>query len=105
MPEQLQHILETMKISTIWPAIVAALLTVVFEFKRHTWATAALALVSGAFVAYVATEPLVDYFSLPSNARHAVAGLLGISGRNLIVWIFAISKDPLEAWKSMREKK
>lgn len=93
----------TPKFTTILTAVIAALLAILFELKRHTWATAALALFSGAFVAYVATEPVVEWLGLQDNASHAVAGVLGISGRNLIVWIFMVSKDPLAIWKQSKK--
>jgi Na+/proline symporter len=81
------------------PAVIGAALVVGLEFKRHTWATAILALLSGAFVAFIGTEPVVQFFDLQDNAAHAVAGVLGISGRNLIIWVVNASSDPLSFWR------
>lgn len=86
----------------VMTSFVGAALAVLLEFKRHTWATAALALISGVFVAFVATEPVVGVLGLTGNAENAVAGVLGISGRGLIVWILDVSKDPLQAWKNRK---
>ena len=104
MQEWVSQIFASLKLATIWPALVGAALAVLFEFKRHTWATAALALISGAFVAYIATEPVVSYLGLEQSASNAVAGILGISGRNLIVWALTASKDPLAIWKTKDKK-
>jgi len=90
------------KFASVFTALTGAAIAVLLEFKRHTWATAALSLVSGAFVAWVATEPIVAFFALPDSAGYAIAGVLGISGRGLIVWLLQISKDPLAAWKSRK---
>lgn len=90
------------KISQLLTASVGGAIAILLEFKRHTWATAGLALISGTFVAYVATTPIVEFWGWSTNAEHAVAGVLGISGRNLIVWILQVSKDPLQAWKRRR---
>ena len=91
--------LAALKLATAATAIVGAAIAVLLEFKRHTWATALLALVSGAFVALAATEPLLHFFNWPADYGHAVAGVLGISGRNLIVWLLTVSKDPLSVWR------
>ena len=92
------------KPATVIPAIIGAGLAVLIEFRRHTWATALIALLSGALVAYALTEPVIEFLNLKDNAAYAVAGVLGISGRNLIVWLLMVSKDPLRAWKDFGKK-
>lgn len=79
-----------------------AVIGILLDFRRHTWATASLALVSGVFAAYVGTDAVVGLTGLPSNA---VAALLGISGRNLIAWLLSASRDPLAVWDRIRGKK
>ena len=103
MNDFIQH-LAAIKPATVIPALMGAALAVLLEFKRHTWATASLAILSGALVAYVATEPLMEWMALPKSASNALAGVLGISGRNLIIWLLAVSKDPIAAWKNMGKK-
>jgi hypothetical protein len=103
MSEWFHHIALAAKLGTVWPAIIGAILAVAIEFRRHTWVTALLAICSGALVAYAATDPVIEFFNLSQNAGHAVAGVLGISGRNLIVWLLLVSKDPLKAWKSTKD--
>lgn len=82
------------KISTIASALIMAVLAVLLDIKRHTWLTAMLAVICGVVVAVLATGPLTAWLHLDDNWSHAVAGVLGISGRNLIVWISKVSKDP-----------
>lgn len=105
MTDWFTHFSNAVKLGTVWPALIGAALAVAIEFRRHTWATALLALCSGALVAYAATEPVIEYLNLSPSAGHAVAGVLGISGRNVIVWLLLVSKDPLKAWKSTKEDK
>lgn len=88
-----------LKLPAVVPALAGAAIAILLEFKRHTWATAGMALVSGAAVAFVATEPILALLNWPTSAGHAVAGVLGISGRNLIVWLLGVSRDPLRAWR------
>lgn len=105
MSNWVEHAVASLKLATIWPSILGAALAVAIEFKRHTWATGLLALFSGAFFAFIATEPIVSYLRLDGGSSHAVAGVLGISGRNILIWILSVSKDPLDAWKSFWTKK
>ncbi|MBN15505.1 hypothetical protein [Pelagibacterium sp.] len=103
MSDWFQH-LAALKPATVVPALFGAGLAVLIELKRHTWATATFALISGALVAFAATEPVIEFLNLTDNAAYAVAGVLGISGRNLIVWLLMVSKDPLSAWRNMGKK-
>jgi hypothetical protein len=91
--------LAELKLATVATAILGAALAVLLEFRRHTWVTALLALFSGAFVAVIATDPVLMFFNWPREYGDAVAAVLGISGRNLIVWVLSISKDPLALWR------
>lgn len=105
MTEWFEQAISTLKLATIWPSIIGAALAVAIEFRRHTWATAIIALFSGAFFAFIATEPVVQYLGLEGSGSHAVAGVLGITGRNCLIFALTISKDPLDAWKSFWTKK
>jgi hypothetical protein len=88
-----------LKLAAVLPALAGASLAILLELRRHTWATALLALASGAAVAWAGTDPLVAFFQLEQNAAYAVAGVLGVTGRNLIVWLLNVSRDPLKAWR------
>lgn len=55
---------------------------------------AILAVAAGIGVAVIATDPIVSGLDLQGTWSHAVAGVLGISGRNLIIWVSVVSKDP-----------
>jgi hypothetical protein len=105
MSDWMQHAITSLKLATIWPSILGAALAIALEFRRHTWATALIALFSGAFVAFIATEPVVEFLRLEGSSGHAVAGVLGITGRNIIVAALSMSKDPVETWKSFWTKK
>jgi len=105
----MSHLLEGLgylgiKASTLLFAIIAGLISVLLDWKRHTAITAVLAIVAGALMAVVGTEPIVSTFHLSGEWGNAVAAVLGISGRNLVVWISKASKDPLELWDRWRGK-
>lgn len=83
---------------------LAAVIAVLLDRKRYTWFTAVLAVIAGALVAVLATDPIVSILSLPDGAAHGVAGVLGITGRNLIVWLNKASENPIKAYQEWRKK-
>lgn len=83
---------------------LAAIIAVLLDRKRYTWWTAILAVIAGALVAILATDPIVSILSLPENAAHGIAGVLGITGRNLVMWVNKASENPLKAWSEWRKK-
>jgi len=93
------------KVSTLFASAVMAILAVLLDIKRHSLLTGILAVIAGMAVAAVATEPIVKGLGWPPEASHAVAGILGISGRNLIVWVALVSKDPIKTWRAWRGQK
>ncbi len=82
------------KSATLVVSLVGAALAVVFDLKSHSFLTALGSLLAGIFIAAIATEATVEFFDLSKTWGHAVAGIYGISGRNLVVWISRASKDP-----------
>lgn len=92
------------KISTLAASAVMAVLAVLLDIKRHSLVTGLLAVAAGMAVAVMATEPIIVGLHLPEEWGHAVSGVLGISGRNLIVWVALVSKDPLALWERIRGK-
>ncbi len=83
------------KSSTIIAAAVGAILSILLNLRDHSFLTAIVSLAAGVFVAYVATEPLIVWLGLNDTAGNAVAGALGVAGRNLIIWLRESSKDPV----------
>lgn len=92
------------KVSTLAASFIMALLAVLLDIKRHSVVTGVLAVITGMAVAVLATDPIVANLSLPGDWSHAVAGVLGISGRNLIIWVSLVSKDPMALWDRIRGK-
>ncbi|MBU1307411.1 MAG: hypothetical protein KKF33_18055 [Alphaproteobacteria bacterium] len=92
------------KVSTLMASAVMAVLAVLLDIKRHSLVTGILAVIAGMAVAIVTTDPIITGLHLPADWSHAVAGILGISGRNLIVWVSLVSKDPMALWDRFRGK-
>ncbi len=82
------------KLATIVTAFIGAILSIGVDLKSHTKLTAFGSLLAGVFIAAIATEPTIEFFNLSITWGHAVAGIYGISGRNLVVWISRASKNP-----------
>lgn len=93
------------KVSTLVASAVMGILAVLLDIRRHSVVTGILAVLAGMTVAVMATDPIVTGLRLDPTWSHAVAGVLGISGRNLIIWISLVSKDPMEVWDRLRGKK
>jgi hypothetical protein len=90
------------KLSTLIASFVMAVLAVVLDIRRHSLVSGLLAVVAGMAVAGLATEAIITGLGLPHEASYAVAGVLGISGRNIVIWITLVSKDPLTLWERIR---
>ena len=84
------------------PISAMGIIAVLLDIKRHSVLTGILAVAAGMGVAVLATDPIVSGLHLEGTWSHAVAGVLGISGRNLIVWVTLVSKDPLALWDRIK---
>lgn len=82
------------KLATIITAFIGAVLSIGIDIKSHTVLTAFGSLIAGVFIAAIATEPTIEFFDLSVTWGHAVAGVYGISGRNLVISISRASKNP-----------
>jgi hypothetical protein len=90
------------KVSTLLASAVMGIIAVLLDIKRHSLVTGILAVAAGMGVAVLATDPIVSGLHLEGTWSHAVAGVLGISGRNLIIWVTLVSKDPLALWDRIK---
>jgi len=92
------------KVSTMFASLVMAVLAVLLDIRRHSVWTGLLAVVAGMTAAVVFTDPVTSFLNWPESSSHAIAGVLGISGRNIIVWVAVVSKDPVAIWDRIRGK-
>ena len=93
------------KVSTMFASAIMAVLAVLLDIRRHSIWTGLLAVAAGMGAAVIFTDPITGLLGWPDTNSHAIAGVLGISGRNIIIWIVAVSKDPLALWDRFRGKK
>lgn len=84
----------SIKLPTILIAGGMAILGVFIDGKRHHWPTAVVAIIAGMAMAALLVDPLQDFFHLTDIWKNALAGLLGIGGRNLVVVISKVSRNP-----------
>lgn len=92
------------KIPVLLVSAIASLLSVLLDIRRHSWGTAILAIISGIVVAVLGTDAVMSLIKI-DGAEHAIAGILGIAGRNLIIWVSIVSKDPMAILKALRGQK
>lgn len=95
-----------LKASTIIAAVVMAALGFLLDSRRHSFGTAMLAIAAGTAVAVLMTDPITDYLHLTQGWQNAVAGILGISGRNFIMVVNRLSKDPgtlVRMWRGQKD--
>lgn len=93
-----------LKASTVIFSTLVAVVAVLLDYRKHSFWTAILAVVAGVVVAVIMTDPIVKTLNLSGEWANAIAGILGISGRNLVAWVSKASKDPLELWDRWRGK-
>ncbi|KRB58473.1 hypothetical protein ASE04_27555 [Rhizobium sp. Root708] len=86
-----------LKVATLLSSGVAAVITVLLDWRSHDFLTAVGSIVAGVFVATVATEVTLDLLGVAANPGtwgYAVAAAYGITGRNLILWLRSASINP-----------
>jgi len=96
-----------LKAGTIIVAALMAALGFMLDSRRHSLMTAFLAILAGTSIAVLFTDPLIDYLHLSATWGNAIAGVLGISGRNLVVVINKISQNPgeiMRIWRGERDE-
>jgi hypothetical protein len=96
-----------LKAGTIIIAALMAALGFMLDSRKHSLGTAALAIIAGTAIAVLMTDPLVDYLHLSASWGNAVAGLLGISGRNLVMVVNRVSRNPgelMRIWRGERDE-
>ena len=82
------------KVATIIASFIGAAVSVLVEFRSHDFLTALGAIMAGVFIAVIASDMTVEFFELSDSWRNGVAGIYGITGRNLVMWVRRISQDP-----------
>jgi FtsH-binding integral membrane protein len=82
------------KLATLIAAFTGAVVSIVVDFRTHDFWTALGAVIAGVFIAAIASAPTVEFFSLSDTWANGVAGLYGIAGRNLVMWIRNAARDP-----------
>lgn len=86
-----------LKVATLISSTVAALLSVILEWRSHSPLTAIGSILAGVFVATIATELTLDLLGVsqnPGSWGYAVSAAYGITGRNLILWLKQASSNP-----------
>jgi len=86
-----------LKVATLISSGLAAVISVVLDWRSHDLLTAIGSIIAGVFVATVATQLTLDLLGVaenPGSWGYAVAATYGITGRNLILWLKAASINP-----------
>jgi hypothetical protein len=95
----------TAKAAVIAASALMAIASVLVDMRKHTFASALLAIVIGTAVGVIAASSVVAIMGWPEQAGYGVAGIFAISGQNIVKWLLRVSADPLKLWKDWRGKK
>lgn len=82
------------KVATLIASFAGAVASIVVDFRNHDFLTALGAIFAGVFIAAIASEPTVEFFKLSGSWGDGIAGIYGITGRNLVMWLRKASQDP-----------
>lgn len=82
------------KVATLLASFAGAVISVLVDFRNHDFLTALGAIIAGVFAAVLFSSPTVEFLDLSEGWGNAVAGVYGIAGRNLVMWIRRASQDP-----------
>ena len=89
------------KIVTIVLGFIGAVISVIGEIRKYDFITAIGAISAGVFVAVIASGATIEYFELTDAWGNGVAGLYGVIGRNLLIWLRRAAQNPPEAISSI----
>jgi len=82
------------KVATFIASFTGAVISVVVDFRSHDFLTALGAIFAGVFIAVIASDATVEFFNLSGTWGNGIAGIYGITGRNLVMWLRKASQDP-----------
>lgn len=86
-----------LKVATLISSGLAAVITVILDWRSHDLLTAVGSIIAGVFVATVATDLTLEVLGVsenPGSWGYAIAATYGITGRNLILWMKSSSSNP-----------
>lgn len=92
------------KFLTILASLTMAVFSVLVDAKRHSPASAFLAIIVGTVTGVIAASAIVSIMGWPEQAGYGVASVAAISSNNLIKWLLRVSNDPLSALNKWRGK-
>lgn len=82
------------KLPTLLIAGAMAILGIFIDGRRHHWPTTIVAVIAGCAMAALLVDPIQELLHLSDLWKNALAGLIGIGGRNLVITVSRIAKDP-----------
>ena len=93
-----------LKVATLLSSCVAALISVILDWRAHNFLTAVGSIAAGVFVGVVATDLTLELLGAaenPGSWGYAVSAAYGITGRNLILWLKRASENPPQLIKDI----
>lgn len=91
---------------SFWIALVGATLVRVLTSPFHSFFRSVVMVVTSVFVAWLFTDPVVDWMRLnPGVYAAPVGGLLALTADGIVRMIFKVSSDPgvaIDLWNRLR---
>ncbi len=95
----------TAKAALIGASAVMAIAGVLLDLRKHTLASAILAVIIGTLVGVIAASSIIPMMNWPQESGYGISAVFGISGNNLAKSLLRASANPLSSWNKWRGKK
>lgn len=87
-----------------WAAVVGAIVIKLLTSRWHSPLKALVIVVSAVFMAWLFTDPLIEFMNWPLSYRAPVGGLFALTADGTIKWIIRVTPENiLDYWKDFRK--
>lgn len=87
-----------------WLAVAGAILIKLLTSQWYSKKRAVVTVLAAVFMAWIFTDPLIDFMDWPMSYREPVAALLALTADGTIKWIIRVTPENiLDTWKDFRK--
>lgn len=87
-----------------WLAVAGAIFIKLITSRWHSILRAFVVVVTAVFMAWLFTDPLLEFMGWPKSYREPVAALLALTADGTIKWIIRVTPENiLDNWKDFRK--
>ena len=87
-----------------WLAVAGAIVLKLLTSTWHSPMRALITVIAAVFMAWIFTDPLLEFMNWPKSYREPVAALLALTADGTIKWIIRVTPENiLDTWKDFRK--